>query len=98
MTNSLKNMRDDLLRHQQEDIKSFGNIERMLESNTAILERHDAEFAEMKKMIQSIAEESKPVNQWFQNVSYTKATMLWVIGVVGAIIAIIIGIKQILSK
>lgn len=94
MTDQLKNIREDLLKHQQDDLKSFSNIEQMLYQNTVMLERHDKEFAEMKEMIRKIAEDSKPVNQWFQNASYFKSTMIWIIGVIGTIIAIAIGIKN----
>lgn len=96
MTDSLKDIREDLLKHQEDDIKSFGNIENMLYANTVILEKHDKEFAEMKQMIKDMMEASKPVNQWFQNATYLKSTMIWVIGIIGSIIAIAIGIKNLL--
>jgi len=95
---SLAEIRDDLKHHQEDDARSFDNIERMMQDNADTQKRHDQEFIELKNLIREMAEKNEPVVAWFENINFSKRAIMWLLTIVGSVVAISIGIQTLLRK
>ncbi len=99
-------LKDAMLKHFDDDKDSFGvlrdgiaDIAEALRVSKIDREKSHAvllgQYQEMKIAIADISSKSEPVNEWFKNINYSKKVFIWILGVVGSIVAIVLGIVEI---
>ena len=62
------------------------------------ISRKTNEHKEIMDAIAALDEKVTPVVDWFKNITFGKRALMWMLGLVGGIVAIAIGIKTLLSK
>lgn len=95
---NISQIRDAMLKHFEDDKDSFTEMENRQKSIQDGMDYQKHLLADLKDSIDKLAADSAPVNQWFKNVTYTKVTILWIVGFIGTIVAIAIGIKSLFTK
>lgn len=63
----------------------------------AMKEQHEQDHEDMLKVINDLNDTLKPIAKFFDNMTFSKSAMMWVLGFVGAFIGVIIGILQIIK-
>jgi|TARA_R100001530_G_scaffold18915_3_gene16075 hypothetical protein len=88
-------IKEAMIQHNKDDEKAFGAINSKLD---AIEADRDEEHKEIMDAIAALDMKVAPVVDWFKNITFGKRALMWILGLVGSIVAIAIGLKTLLSK
>jgi len=83
-----------MLKHNKDDEKSFGAINQKLDAEK---KGRDTEHREVMDAIERLSVKVEPVVRWFDNITFGKRAIMWVLSLVGGVVAIAIGLKALLK-
>lgn len=84
MKPDLHTLQKAMLKHFEDDKDSFGGIQKSLD--------------ELNKGIMELKTSFQPMEEWFSHYNFGKKFVWSIMGFVGAVVALLIGLKQLLSK
>ena len=102
-------IKEALIKHYADDEKSFASINSKLDSIHDKIDRNKddrddshtlihKDYDSLRSDIKELSDKVTPVIRWLDNATYSKTILLWFLGVVGTLIGIAIGIKELLKK
>ena len=98
---NIKEIKNGLLKHFEDDEKEFDSINKKLdaitkEKNTTHKMIHE-ELKEIKEAVQALSDKVSPVVTWFGNINFSKKAIMWILGILGSIVGIALGVKNLLK-
>ena len=104
----INKIKDVMIKHNSDNVKSFGGITDKIDHINIAIEdtkmdkerTHKAmreDYRQLREDIQALSDKVSPVVQWFDNISFGKRALMWILGLVGSLVAIALGIRNLFS-
>lgn len=102
-------IKEEMIKHNEDDRKQFGSINKKLDEMSALdkKEEEDRQYAheqirndykQLREDIRMLSEQVQPVVKWFDNINFSKKAIMWILGILGSTIGILIGLKSLFAK
>lgn len=90
---------DHVIRDIQSDVKNLSHAFHEFKHNDEEYRRnHNESHKELKKSIDGLATDAKPVMEWFKNINFLKSVIMWILGLIIAAGAAFAVVKGYLAK
>ena len=97
-----------LIKHYSDDEKEFQSINNKLDNISAAMvqeskgkdatnESMREEYVQLRKDIKELSDKVTPVVNWFDNINFSKKAIMWILGLLGSIVALALGFKSLIK-